>query len=163
MNIKRLTTLAFFLAVSVVLGYLESLIPYDFGVPGIKLGLANIVSLIILYMYRSSDAFIVGILRILIIGFMFGNMYMIIYSLSGLLLSITLMILLKKSSIFSIIGISVAGAVSHNIGQLIVAYIVVRTSGILFYIPVLLVAAVIAGVCTGVTASGVLRILRKNN
>lgn len=160
-EVKRLSILAFFLASAVVLGYLESLIPYDFGVPGIKLGLPNIVSLIILYLYRGRDAVIVGVLRIFIIGFMFGNMYMIIYSLSGLLLSITLMIFLKKSSIFSIIGISVAGAVSHNIGQMIVAYLVVRTTGILFYVPILLLSAVIAGICTGVASTSVLKILRK--
>lgn len=71
------------------------------------------------------------------------------------------MIFLKKSSIFSIIGISVAGAVSHNIGQIIVAYLVVRTTGILFYVPILLLSAVIAGICTGVASTSVLKILRK--
>lgn len=161
-DVKRITILALLLAVSVVLGYVESLIPYDFGVPGIKLGLANVVSLLIIYTYKSRDAFLVGILRVLIIGFLFGNLSMIIYSLSGLIFSIIMMIFFKKVRIFGIIGVSVIGAVFHNIGQLIVAYFVVRSVGVLAYIPVLLIAAVIAGVFTGVAASSVLKFFMNN-
>lgn len=162
MDIKQMAVLSFLLAVAVVLGYIEVLFPFNFGIPGIKIGLANVVSLFILYQYRYRDALVVGILRILIIGFLFGNLFMIIYSLSGLLLSITLMIFLKKSSIFSIIGVSVAGAISHNIGQLIVAFFVVRTMGILtFYVPVLLVAGVIAGLCTGIITTTLMKIFNK--
>ena len=158
--VKKIAVLSVMLAAAVILGYVESLIPFNFGVPGIKLGLANIVSLMIIYMYKTREAYMVGILRVLIIGFLFGNLSMIIYSLSGLILSITMMFLFVKSHKFSIIGISVIGAIGHNVGQLLVAYLVVRTSAIIYYLPFLLVAAVVTGVCTGIIATGILRVLK---
>lgn len=161
-NVKRLAILSMLLGVAIILGYVEAIIPFDFGVPGVKLGLANIVSLIILYLYKTKEAYIVGILRVIIIGFLFANLSMIFYSLSGLILSITLMFFFVKSRKFSIIGISVIGAIAHNVGQLIVALVLSRVDVILYYIPVLMIAAVITGICTGIVASGVLKVLKYN-
>lgn len=161
-NVKRLAILSMLLGVAIILGYVEAIIPFDFGVPGVKLGLANVVSLIILYLYKTKEAYIVGILRVIIIGFLFANLSMIFYSLSGLILSITLMFFFVKSRKFSIIGISVIGAIAHNVGQLIVALVLSRVDVILYYIPVLMIAAVITGICTGIVASGVLKVLKYN-
>ena len=115
----------------------ESLIPVFAGIPGIKLGLANLAVLFILDRYSAKEAALVSVVRILVIGFMFGNLFSILYSMAGAALSLTVMNLLKKHSGFSLIGISVAGGVTHNIGQL-------------GYAPALLVAGVLAGILIGV-------------
>ena len=145
---KRKTAyLGLFSAVAIILGYVESLIPVFAGIPGIKLGLANLAVLFILDRYSAKEA---ALVRILVIGFMFGNLFSILYSMAGAALSLTVMNLLKKHSGFSLIGISVAGGVTHNIGQLIVAMIVVSNTSLMVYAPALLVAGVLAGILIGV-------------
>ena len=139
---KRKTAyLGLFAAVAIIFGYVESLVPVFTGIPGIKLGLANLAVLFILDRYSFKEAALVSVVRILVIGFMFGNLFSILYSLAGAALSLTVMDLLKKHSDFSLIGISVAGGVTHNIGQLIVAMMI--------YAPALLVAGVLAGILIG--------------
>jgi len=123
---KKIAYLGLMTALALIFSYVEALIPVNFGIPGVKLGLANIVAVIALYLFGFPAAFAVQILRILLSGFLFGNMYSIIYSLSGGLLSITCMYILKKTDIFSMLGISIAGGIIHNIGQLIVAMIVMK-------------------------------------
>lgn len=148
---KRKTAyLGLFSAVAIILGYVESLIPVFAGIPGIKLGLANLAVLFILDRYSAKEAALVSVVRILVIGFMFGNLFSILYSMAGAALSLTVMNLLKKYSGFSLIGISVAGGVTHNIGQLIVAMIVVSNTSLMVYAPALLVAGVLAGILIGV-------------
>ena len=129
---KRKTAyLGLFAAVAIIFGYVESLVPVFTGIPGIKLGLANLAVLFILDRYSFKEAALVSVVRILVIGFMFGNLFSILYSLAGAALSLTVMDLLKKHSGFSLIGISVAGGVTHNIGQLIVAMIVVSNTSLM--------------------------------
>ena len=128
---------------------MESLIPFFAGIPGIKLGLANLAVLFILETYTWKEAALVSAVRIVVIGFLFGNMFTIIYSLAGAALSLFVMTLMKKSSGFSILGISVAGGVSHNIGQLIVAALIVENTSLLYYAPVLLISGVITGLLIG--------------
>lgn len=148
---KRKTAyLGLFSAVAIILGYVESLIPVFAGIPGIKLGLANLAVLFILDRYSAKEAALVSVVRILVIGFMFGNLFSILYSMAGAALSLTVMNLLKKHSGFSLIGISVAGGGTHNIGQLIVAMIVVSNTSLMVYAPALLVAGVLAGILIGV-------------
>ena len=148
---KRKTAyLGLFSAVAIILGYMESLIPVFAGIPGIKLGLANLAVLFILDRYSAKEAALVSVVRILVIGFMFGNLFSILYSMAGAALSLTVMNLLKKNYGFSLIGISVAGGVTHNIGQLIVAMIVVSNTSLMVYAPALLVAGVLAGILIGV-------------
>ena len=143
---KRKTAyLGLFAAVAIIFGYVESLVPVFTGIPGIKLGLANLAVLFILDRYSFKEAALVSVVRILVIGFMFGNLFSILYSLAGAALSLTVMDLLKKHSGFSLIGISVAGGVTHNIGQLIVAMIV----SLMVYAPALLVSGVLAGILIG--------------
>ena len=154
---KRKTAyLGLFAAVAIIFGYVESLIPVFAGIPGVKIGLANLAVLFILDRYSWRDAALVSVVRILVIGFMFGNLFSIVYSLAGAALSLTVMNFLKKNSEFSLIGISVAGGVTHNIGQLIVAMIVVSNTSLMVYAPALLVAGVLAGVAIGVLVKEVL-------
>ena len=149
---KRKTAyLGLFSAVAIILGYVESLIPVFAGIPGIKLGLANLAVLFILDRYSLREAALVSVVRILVIGFMFGNLFSILYSLAGAALSLTVMDVLKKHSDFSLIGISVAGGVTHNIGQLMVA----SNTSLMVYAPALLVAGVLAGVLIGILTKDV--------
>ena len=154
---KRKTAyLGLFAAVAIIFGYVESLIPVFAGIPGVKMGLANLAVLFILDRYSWREAALVSVVRILVIGFMFGNLFSIVYSLAGAALSLTVMNFLKKHSEFSLIGISVAGGVTHNIGPLIGAMIVVSNTSLMVYAPALLVAGVLAGIAIGVLVKEVL-------
>ena len=150
MNNKKTAYLGLFAAVAIIFGYVESLVPFFAGIPGIKLGLANLAVLFILETYTWKEAAVVSAVRIVVIGFLFGNMFTIIYSLAGAALSLFVMTLMKKSSGFSILGISVAGGVSHNIGQLMVAALIVENTSLLYYAPVLLISGVITGLLIGI-------------
>ena len=146
---KKIVKLGLLLAVALILSYIESLIPFGFGIPGIKLGLANLAVLLCLYCIGTKEAFTLNVMRILISGFMFGNMYSIIYSLAGGVLSFLVMWNGKKTNLWSISGISVMGGVSHNIGQIIIAAFVVETAGVFYYIPFLIFAGVLTGLLMG--------------
>ena len=146
---QKTAYLGLFSAVAIILGYVESLIPVFAGIPGIKLGLANLGVLFILKKYSFKEAALVSVVRILVIGFMFGNLFSILYSLAGAALSMTVMTLMLKKTSFSLIGVSVAGGVSHNIGQLIIAMLIVNNASVFVYAPALLVAGVAAGVVIG--------------
>jgi len=141
--------LGIFASLAIIFGYVESLIPVFAGIPGIKLGLANLAVLFILKKYSIKEAAMVSVVRILVIGFMFGNLFSIVYSLAGAALSLTVMTLLLRFSDLSLIGISVAGGVTHNIGQLIVAALVVENLSVFLYFPALLVSGVITGILIG--------------
>lgn len=157
MNQKKIAYLGLITAVAVIFGYVESLIPFFAGVPGMKLGLANLAVLFVLEKYTWKEAALVSVLRILIIGFMFGNLFSILYSLVGAALSLTVMTLLKKKSDFSLLGISVAGGVTHNIGQLTIAMMIAMSPSIIYYAPVLLISGVITGLLIGVLTREVLK------
>lgn len=146
---KKTAALGLFSAVAIIFGYVETLVPVFAGIPGIKLGLANLAVLFILMRYNIWDAALVSVVRILVIGFLFGNMFSILYSLAGAALSLFVMNLMKKHTQFSLIGLSVAGGVTHNIGQLIVAMLVVESTSLLYYGPVLLVSGVVTGCIIG--------------
>lgn len=160
MNHKKTAYLGLFAAVAIIFGYVESLIPFFAGIPGMKLGLANLAVLFILEKYTWKEAALVSAVRILVIGFLFGNMFSILYSLAGAALSLTVMILMKKFSGFSIPGISVAGGVSHNIGQLIVAALIVENTSLLYYAPALLISGVVTGLLIGFLTGEVTKRIR---
>ena len=155
MNQKKLSYLGLFAAVAIIFGYVESLIPFFAGIPGMKLGLANLAVLFILEKYTWKEAVLVSVVRIIVIGFMFGNLFSILYSLAGAALSLAVMTFMKKKSGF--LGISVAGGVSHNIGQLIIAGLITMTSGLIYYAPALLISGVITGLLIGTLTSEVLK------
>lgn len=150
-----------FTALALILSYVETLIPINFGIPGAKLGLANLIIVIVLYKTDWKEALLLSVTRIVLVGFLFGNMFSILYSLAGGILSLAVQAVLKKQGSFSVAGVSIAGGVSHNIGQLIVAMIVVETYQVGYYLPVLLIAGVLTGLLIGVISGGVLRRIRQ--
>lgn len=154
---NRVAYFGVFTALALIFSYMESLIPIQLGIPGVKLGLANLIIVIALYKMRLSEVFLLSIVRILLSGFLFGNYFSILYSLAGGLLSLAVMALLKKAGDFSVMGISMAGGVSHNVGQLVVAMLVVETFSVGYYLPVLLVAGLVTGFLIGVAAGEMLK------
>ncbi len=152
---KRIAYSAMLVALAMIFSYVEALIPISFGVPGIKLGLANLVVVVGLWMMPSPQVFAILLTRIILVAFMFGNMTSLLYSLAGGILSFLVMLLLKKCKGFSIVGISMAGGVSHNIGQLVVAALVVENMSVFYYLPVLMIAGLVTGMLIGVVGQRV--------
>ena len=146
-----------FTALALIFSYVETLIPFQIGIPGVKLGLANLIIVIALYKMNLKETYLLSVTRIILSGFIFGNLFSIIYSLSGGLLSLSVMAFLKKQGGFSVMGLSIAGGVMHNVGQLLVAMVIVETFSIIYYIPVLLIAGVITGLVIGVAANEMLK------
>ena len=146
---KKVAYCGMLCALAMIFSYVEALIPINFGIPGIKLGLANLVVLFGLYRMAPQEILAVQIARILLLGFMFGNGASIIYSLAGGLLSFAVMLLLIRTKLFTPIGVSAAGGAAHNIGQIILAMVVLRSGGLLYYLAVLMVSGVITGVVMG--------------
>ena len=147
-------------ALAMIFSYVETLIPVNFGVPGVKLGLANLVVLSGLYYLRPAQVLAISAARIVLTGFLFGNGVSILYSLAGGLLSFCVMLLLRKAVGFSPAGVSVAGGVSHNIGQLLIAMLVLRTVHLAWYLPVLLVSGAVTGLLMGLLTGRILKALR---
>lgn len=150
-----------FTALGLIFSYVETLIPIQLGIPGVKLGLANLIIVIALYKMNSKEALLLSVTRIVLAGFIFANLFSIIYSLAGGLLSFGVMCILKKRDGFSVAGVSIAGGVSHNIGQLLIAMAVVENFSVFYYAPALLVAGTITGFLIGVTAREMLKRLAK--
>lgn len=146
-----------FTALALIFSYVETLIPIHLGIPGVKLGLANLIIVITLYKMGVKEAYILSVVRVVLAGFIFGNMFSILYSMAGGLLSLTVMIFLKKTDKFSVMGISMAGGVFHNVGQLIMASIVLESLSITYYLPVLLISGVLTGFFIGFIANEMLK------
>lgn len=144
--------LGMLLAFALILSYIEAVLPLSFGIPGIKLGLANLAVVLALYLLGTGSALLLTIMKALLAGFMFGNMTMLLYSLAGALCSFLIMTWMKKSDRFHLPVVSAAGGVMHNIGQILVAYLTVKTYGILYYIPILILAGLVTGILIGITA-----------
>lgn len=158
---KYLARMAMLLALAVIMGYLEALIPIPFGIPGIKLGLANFIIVLVMYLFGVRDAVIISVLRIILVGFMLSNLSMIIYSLAGAVFSLSAMALLKRYSHASVYFVSAVGGIMHNTGQLAVAAMLVGLDAILWYFPVLVIAGLIAGFLIGVLVSICYRRLKR--
>lgn len=153
---RKLTVLSLTVAVAMLLSYIEHLLPSFVPIPGIKLGLANIATVFALYTLGRGYAAYVTLVRVLLSALLFGNPLGAIYALSGAVLALLGMCLLSLVPLFSEIGVSTAGGVLHNIGQITAAAIVMRTAGLVVaYLPVMLIFGTIAGVCIGI-ASGLL-------
>ena len=156
MKTKRVALYGLLIALAMLLSWVESLIPIPFPVPGIKLGLTNLVILVALYELGARDAFVLSMVRILLVSFTFGNTAALLYSLAGGLLSLAVMFLLKKTDIFGMTGVSVAGGVAHNVGQIAVASVLLSTN-MSAYLPVLMISGCVAGVLIGLLGSEVAR------
>lgn len=149
MDQRRIARYALLVALAMVFSWLESMVPLSIAVPGVKLGLTNLVVIFALYRMGTQDAAFISLIRVLLVSMTFGNAYSFVYSLAGAALSLGVMVLLKKSDRFSMLGVSVAGGVCHNIGQIAVAMAVLETAGLVWYLPVLLLSGTVAGICIG--------------
>lgn len=154
---NKVAVFGVFTSLALILSYVELLIPINFGIPGMKLGLANLLVVILLYKGCPRDALLLSVIRILLSGLIFGNMFSIFYSLGGGLLSLAVMVFLKKTGQFTVAGISIGGGASHNVGQLLIAMFVVQTYQVGYYLPVLLIAGVITGAVIGILSAEVLK------
>lgn len=152
-------------SLAIVFGYIEHLIPLPFGIYGMKLGLPNLVVVVMLFALNRRTAFTVNIIRIVISSVLFGTFTSFWYSLVGGILSFTVMSILTKTNKLSYIGISLCGAVTHNIGQILVAICLIKETKILFYLPILLIVGTITGAVIGIIATPILKapIFKKNN
>lgn len=137
---------------AIIISYIESLLPINIGIPGIKPGLANIVIVIALYLLNWQSAIIINIIRVLIVGMFFGNVFSILFSLAGALVSFLCMFWVKKIKDVNMVTVSVCGGVSHNIAQIFVAALVVETYSITYYLPFLILGGVITGLIIGVVS-----------
>lgn len=149
---RKTAVLGLFIALSLIFSYIESVIPVPLIVPGAKLGLPNTLILLVLYSYGAREAMLVNGARIVLSGFMFGNMFSIIYSLAGAIVSFGVMLLAKRVQIFPMKAVSILGGVFHNVGQILVAAFLVSGISVMTYLPVLLVAGVLTGLCNGILA-----------
>lgn len=157
---KNAALFGLMVALAFVFSYLESLLPFSIGIPGVKLGLANLVVVVVLYVSGVKTAMPIALIRIVLAGLTFGNTYSLAYSLAGGLLSFAVMALCKRTKL-SVLGVSMLGGVSHNIGQIAVAAVLMGTYRIAYYLPVLLVAGMVTGLLLGIAARLIISRLEK--
>ncbi len=149
-----------FTALALLLSYIESLIPVFLAVPGVKLGLANLVTIVALFKLGVLPAAGISLCRILLSGILFGNLTMILYSLAGATLSLLVMWALKHCRIFFVTGVSIAGAVAHNAGQLAVAAFLLENGSMFYYMCVLAISGAVSGLLIGLLAGSIIRRIR---
>lgn len=154
---KRVSLYGILVALAFIASYIEVLIPFNFHVPGMKLGLANIVVLIALYTGGARAGITVSVIRIILVGFTFGNPYSAIYGLSGGILSLAIMFFLKKTDFFGIAGVSMVGGVAHNIGQLFCAMVLLKLPAVFSYLSYLMFIGIITGALIGIIVEEVLK------
>ena len=155
-----MTLTAMLTVIALMFSYVEAMIPITLGIPGFKLGFANIMIIISLYALDARYAFAVNLVRIFLSGLLFGTPFSMMYSLSGGMVSLLVMWILKKTDLFSVIGISMAGGVFHNLGQLMVAALAVSNLRMFIYFPILVFTGIATGIGTGVISYLVLKKLR---
>jgi heptaprenyl diphosphate synthase len=160
MKARSIATFGLLVALAFILSYIESLFPLSIAIPGIKLGLANLVVMVALYKLGVKEAFVLSIIRIILVGFTFGNPSTMMFSLAGGLLSWLLMVIFQKTKLFSMIGVSIIGGIAHNIGQIAVSIVVVENIDIVYYLPFLLVFGVIMGAIIGVLGTIIIKRLK---
>ena len=158
---KKLALLGMCCAAAMILSYVESFI--SFGVPGLKVGLPNIVMVFLLYRLGWKETAAVSLLRCVLNSLLFGTVMSLAYSIAGAVLSLTVMTLLKKLDKFSEVGVSIAGGITHNAGQIAVAIAVTGVEEIAYYMPVLAVGGTLAGLVIGVAGAMIIKRLKKVN
>ena len=146
---RKIAYLGLAAALAILVGYVEALIPFNFGIPGMKLGLSNIVLLIMLYHFGFKEAIGISAIRVVVVGFLFGNPFSIAYGMAGAIVSMIVMGLLMKTNRFSPFGLSAAGGVSHNFGQVAVAYLVLPGLPVFWYLPLLMLSGLVTGIING--------------
>ena len=152
MKTKKVAMLGLTIALAMIMSYIEALVPLSFAVPGIKMGLANIVIIFVLYKIGTKEAILVSLIRVILVSLLFSNVMAMAYSIAGAVLSLSVMWLLKKTDKFSFVGVSIAGGIMHNVGQIIMAVIVLGTEQIALYLPVLVITGTVTGVVIGIVS-----------
>jgi len=153
MKSKKVVLYGLLIALAFILSYIESIIPIPVPIPGIKIGLANLVVITALYLMGPKQAFVLSMIRIVLVGFTFGNLSTMLFSFAGGLLSWSLMVLARKIKGLSITGVSILGGVGHNIGQILVAMFVVNSSSLIYYLPFLIISGLVAGTVIGMVGA----------
>lgn len=159
---KKIAVLGLCTAVALILAYVESMLPPLFhAVPGIKIGLPNIIIVFVLYRIGVKEAAVVSLIRMLAVSFMFGNMMALVYSLAGALLSMLVMVALKKLNFLSVVGVSVAGGVFHNVGQILAAMVLLGTAELGYYLIVLAITGTVSGIFVGLCGASIVKRIHK--
>lgn len=163
METKKFIRLTMFLALAVVLNIIESLIPiFNFLIPGVKLGLSNVIILTVLYVYGFKDAMYLSILKVFLVGILRTGLFSVpfFFSLAGAIISIVMMYLFKKIKLFSIIGISIIGSISHSVGQVLVAIFVINIK-MIYYLPILLIISIPTGILVGIISQELIKYIKE--
>ena len=153
MKTKKIAVLALAIALAMILSFVESQIPAFVAIPGVKIGLANIAVVFVLYKLGWKEAVLISLVRVFMVSVLFGTAVSLFYSVAGAVLSLTGMVLLRKTGLFSTVAVSVTGGVLHNVGQILMACLLLETNVIVYYLPFLILGGVIAGVVIGVVAA----------
>ena len=153
MKTKKIAVLALAIALAMILSFVESQIPAFVAIPGVKIGLANIAVVFVLYKLGWKEAVLISLVRVVMVSMLFGTLVSLFYSVAGAVLSLTGMVLLKKTGLFSTVAVSVTGGVLHNVGQILMACLLLETNVIVYYLPFLILSGVIAGVVIGVVSA----------
>ena len=158
---KKTAYLGLLCAAAIILGYVESLFPVFVGVPGMKIGLPNLAVVMVLYLYSWKEAIAVSFVRILVIGFLFGNAFSIAFSLAGGMLSLLCMEAVRRFLKLSCTGVSMIGGVTHNLGQILVAMVVVENVRVGYYFSILAVTGLVTGILIGILAAELVKRIRR--
>lgn len=158
---KKIALIGLMTACGILFGYIEFLFPLPIGIPGVKLGLSNIITLICMSVFGPYETLLILVLRVVLSGVLFGNLFGILYGMAGALLSFAVMFFVKRTNRFSIIGVSALGGVFHNIGQLLVAMAIVSELKLSFYLPVLIISGLVCGLITGIASNIMIPRVRK--
>lgn len=161
MKTNKIAYLGLLIALAFVFSYVEFLLPINLGIPGAKLGLANLVIIVAMYTIREKEAFVLSMIRIVLVGFTFGSMSSMLYSFAGGILSFAVMVLAKKTKKLSATGVSVLGGIFHNIGQILLAMLVLETASLVAYLPLLLIVGCVSGVVIGLLGAMVTMRIRR--
>ncbi len=161
MKARKVAFLGLSIALAMILSFVESQIPVFTAVPGMKVGLPNLVMVFLLYRVGWKETVVVSLIRVVLVALLFGNLQSLIFSIAGAVLSLTGMILLQKTKLFSPITVSVVGGILHNVGQIIAACLWTRTAQIAYYLPVLFISGICAGVVIGLVSGLLLKRLDK--
>ena len=156
METRKIAQIGVLVSLAMVLSYLESLFPVFLAVPGIRIGLANIAIVFALYHLGFRAALGISVVRVVLSALLFGSVISMSYSLCGALISLAMMAILKRSGLFGTVAVSVVGGVSHNLGQIAVACLILQTKAIAYYIPVLILSGVVSGVVIGIVSAVVI-------
>ena len=152
-NTKKLTMLAMMISFALILSYVESRVPAFVAIPGVKVGLANIAVIFVLYKMGTKSAIVISLVRVVVVSMLFGSAVSLIYSLMGAIFSLTVMVLLKKLTPLKEVTVSVSGGIMHNVGQIVAASFLLETNVVVYYLPFLILSGTIAGIVIGAAAA----------